>query len=159
MTMPVRIQLSRRKGFNLQEVSKALNGLPAVNVARPSVFGNPFPLSDAAAYLDDVKDAGLHGPGETAHVIAVRWFEEWLAGGLLADVGRRPPSADHIAALRGKNLGCWCAPDATCHADVLLRLANVRCDEPSSTPSAESGAPEDHPRSPLAEAPSTGEQK
>jgi hypothetical protein len=39
---PVRIQLSRRKGFNLQEHSRAVNGLPAVNCARPGPFGNPF---------------------------------------------------------------------------------------------------------------------
>lgn len=136
LIQPVRMRLSRARGFNLQEASRALNGLPAVNVARPSVYGNPFPLSDAAAYLDDVKDAGLHGPGETPHVIAVRWFKEWLAGGLLAEVGRRPPTTDHIAALRGKNLGCWCAPEATCHADVLLSLANVRCDAPTDKETA-----------------------
>jgi hypothetical protein len=33
MTRPFRLQLSRRKGFNLQEHSRAVNGLPAVNVA------------------------------------------------------------------------------------------------------------------------------
>lgn len=27
--------------------------------------------------------------------------------------------------LRGKNLACWCALDAPCHADVLLELANL----------------------------------
>jgi hypothetical protein len=26
--------------------------------------------------------------------------------------------------LRGKNLACWCALDAPCHADVLLHWAN-----------------------------------
>jgi hypothetical protein len=40
--MPVRMRLSRAKGFNLQAASLALNGLPAVNVARPSKWGNPF---------------------------------------------------------------------------------------------------------------------
>ncbi len=29
-----------------------------------------------------------------------------------------------VTVLRGKNLACWCAPDAACHADVLLALAN-----------------------------------
>lgn len=42
MTKPVRIQLSRRKGFNLQAVSIALNGLPAVKVDRTTKWGNPF---------------------------------------------------------------------------------------------------------------------
>lgn len=30
-----------------------------------------------------------------------------------------------IAELRGKNLACWCKEGETCHADVLLRLANL----------------------------------
>lgn len=29
-----------------------------------------------------------------------------------------------VVELRGKNLACWCKPDAACHADVLLALAN-----------------------------------
>lgn len=29
-----------------------------------------------------------------------------------------------VRELRGKNLACWCGPDAECHADVLLELAN-----------------------------------
>lgn len=28
-----------------------------------------------------------------------------------------------LAELRGKRLGCWCAPDP-CHADILARLAD-----------------------------------
>lgn len=28
------------------------------------------------------------------------------------------------AALRGKNLACWCPLDQPCHADVLLEIAN-----------------------------------
>ena len=33
---PVRLKLSRKRGFNLQELSRGTNGLEAVNVARPS---------------------------------------------------------------------------------------------------------------------------
>jgi hypothetical protein len=33
--------------------------------------------------------------------------------------------ADVAAALRGKNLACWCRTDAPCHADVLLQVANT----------------------------------
>jgi hypothetical protein len=28
------------------------------------------------------------------------------------------------AELAGRDLACWCRPDALCHADVLLRVAN-----------------------------------
>ena len=34
------------------------------------------------------------------------------------------PLSDDLEELRGKDLVCWCAP-LPCHADVLLRLANV----------------------------------
>ena len=40
MTAPVRLQLSRRKGFNLQEWSREVNGLDAVKVDRTTMWGN-----------------------------------------------------------------------------------------------------------------------
>ena len=46
MVKPVRLQLSRGKGFNLQAVSRGVNGLPAITVARPGKWGNPFHISD-----------------------------------------------------------------------------------------------------------------
>lgn len=42
MTNPVRIQLSRKKGFNLQEYSKSLNGLECIKCDRTTRWGNPF---------------------------------------------------------------------------------------------------------------------
>ncbi len=30
----------------------------------------------------------------------------------------------HLNELKGKNLACFCPLDASCHADVLLELAN-----------------------------------
>ena len=38
-------------------------------------------------------------------------------------VDRRARILRAIPLLRGKNLACWCAPGAPCHADVLLDLA------------------------------------
>jgi len=26
--------------------------------------------------------------------------------------------------LKGRDLACWCKPDESCHADVLLEIAN-----------------------------------
>lgn len=46
---PVRLQLSRKKGFDLQALSLETNGLPAVSVARPSKWGNPFRVGDGGA--------------------------------------------------------------------------------------------------------------
>ena len=71
----------------------------AVYVGRPSDWGNPFRVG---------RD------GTRAEVIAK--FESYA----LAMLKRKP---DWLEPLRGKDLICWCAPES-CHADVLLRLAN-----------------------------------
>jgi hypothetical protein len=38
---------------------------------------------------------------------------------------RQPDLMAALPQLRGKDLVCWCDPDA-CHADVLLDVANAR---------------------------------
>ena len=98
MTKPVRLQLSRRKGFDLQRASRDLNGLLAVNCARPGKWGNPHKVC-----------AGVNAE------LAVQRFRE--------DFGAHPEYAG-IKELRDKNLACYCALDSPCHADVLLELAN-----------------------------------
>jgi hypothetical protein len=47
----VRLQLSRRKDFNLQELSLAINGLLAIVVARPTVFGSRWKIGDRSNFL------------------------------------------------------------------------------------------------------------
>jgi hypothetical protein len=103
MITPTGIQLSRKKGWNLQAVSVALNGLPAVNVARPSKWGNPFKV----------------GRDGSAAVCVLRY-----QGYLHTDEVGRELVCQHIAELRGKNLACWCPLGSACHRDVLLRIAN-----------------------------------
>jgi hypothetical protein len=36
----------------------------------------------------------------------------------------RPDLLERLPELRGKRLGCWCAPQA-CHADVLAEMADM----------------------------------
>ena len=105
MSQPQRIQLSRRKGFSLQETSKALNGLPAVKCARPGKWGNPFKVGEVSEF-GDVPDAAT----------AVMFYRAWIDKGL-----RRIAM---FTELRGKNLACFCALDQPCHVDVLLEIAN-----------------------------------
>ena len=95
---PQRIQLSRKKGFNLQAVSLALNGLPAVVVSRPSQWGNPYPVAAFGA--------------ENAIWHYKKYIKEY----------KFEPRIQ--SELRGKNLACWCQPGQPCHADVLLKIAN-----------------------------------
>jgi hypothetical protein len=70
-----------------------------VEIGRPSKWGNPF---------------AIDRDGNRAQVIAR--YERYLLD-----------NAELMAALpelRGKVLGCWCAP-RPCHGDVLVRLANA----------------------------------
>ena len=79
---PVRLRLSRQKGFRLQAASKAVNGLPAVSVGRPGRYGNPFtvgaPVSLAQAlrwgWEDYVNPDAIPPDAKTA----VRWFSNAL---------------------------------------------------------------------------------
>jgi hypothetical protein len=32
---------------------------------------------------------------------------------------------EFLSPLRGKDLGCWCPLNLACHADVLLKWANI----------------------------------
>lgn len=113
MTAPVRLRLSRRKGFDLQAMSHATNGLPAVVVARPTKWGNPFRV--APAFESD----GCRFPEVTPQV-AVDCFRERYERALKQWQSTRAA----VETLRGKNLACWCKPGQPCHADVLLELAN-----------------------------------
>lgn len=127
MTTPVRLQLSRKPGFNLQALSLAANGLPAVKVDRGTAFGNPFVIGEPV----DRKQAkrwgwwplGFPDFVATDAEVSVRRFRAVL----LSD------EAIHVhvqTQLRGKNLACWCKPGSPCHAAVLLALANrPTCDE------------------------------
>jgi hypothetical protein len=116
---PQRIQLSRKAGFNLQAVSKRLNGLPAKRITRPGKWGNPFTIDDTAARY------GLDQAAAQAK--AVELCTLWLHGSIDGKLSRRePPAIAEIRAeLAGHNLACWCKPGTPCHADVLIELANA----------------------------------
>lgn len=97
--MPERIQLRRTKGWRKPP--------GAVNVARPTKWGNPFKGERAAEEFRRYLAARRH---------------PWTGWVDLLDY----PSDDEIKReLRGKVLGCWCGVGLPCHADVLLELANA----------------------------------
>ena len=147
MTSPVRLRLSRRAGFNLQEHSRALNGLPAIVVARPTRWGNPFKVD--GSWQESFRALALIGNGSKAacRAAAVELYRRWLTVDVAAAtitedkrdpwqrevmtvrIDRMPPTCEELAELRGANLACWCSlpkegePDV-CHAAVLLLVAN-----------------------------------
>lgn len=100
---PVRVQLKRTKGWKMPENT--------VKVDRTTRYGNPF----APGVLVRFKNGSL----------VVQDVEQ--SARLFAQFGPRylERRGVTIAALRGKNLACWCKPDQPCHADVLLELANA----------------------------------
>lgn len=134
MTKPVRLQLSRKKGFNLQELSLATNGLPAVNVARPSIYSNPFQIGKPSGYL--FNDGGDPAPliPAMSREKCVEFFEQMARGILSPEMhpwGHR--WNERIVSdrggfhrlkydLRARNVACWCGPNDLCHGDVWLRL-------------------------------------
>ena len=110
MVRPVRMQLSRRKGFVLQWESQTLNGLLCVNVARPGRYGNPHRI----------------GP---CPVCGVEHTREEAIAELRAEIESDPMLQARIRdELHGKNVACWCGLDEACHGDVLLEWANTRRD-------------------------------
>ncbi|NOV15911.1 DUF4326 domain-containing protein [Ensifer adhaerens] len=113
MTKPIRLQLSRRKGFDLQAHSMATNSLPAVHVGRPGPWGNPFVVGrhgDAAYCVDLYRAlvAGLLRVGADPDIEALERSRKFVG--------------ENLDELQGKNLACWCKPGAPCHADVLINL-------------------------------------
>ena len=116
MTLPIRIRLSRARGFDLQNHSQAVNGLPAVHVARPGPWGNPFVVGkdgDRGQCVDlyTALLAGLLALAKSPDIEALKASRSFVDA--------------HLDELRGKNLACWCALDGKpCHADVLLKIAN-----------------------------------
>ena len=91
---PRRIQLRRTKGWR--------KPADAVVVARPTRWGNPFPVLD----------------GDRA--FAVDSHRSWLTAHPDAQ-----PLRDDLGSLAGRDLACWCPLDGPCHADTLLELANT----------------------------------
>lgn len=142
---PARIQRTRKKGFNLQETSKALNGLECVYVGRGSKWGNPFRVMQYHDGKWGIKTDGTEKCGEIltthCHFIydtkeaavndAIKCYQLWLLpyrhhGSNIGDFFESSAQLESInRELKGKNLSCWCPTDCKCHGDVLLNLANT----------------------------------
>ena len=117
--MPERVQLSRAAGWRMPPNT--------VQVTRPGAWGNPFVVWFGADSFGvdrwHVSESSCHWPAptkEAAQALAVEKFEA-SATKSTAHYG----GATWLAPLRGKNLACWCKLGTPCHADVLLRLANL----------------------------------
>lgn len=78
-----------------------------VYVGRPSIWGNPWIVTD-----------------ERDRARMIQYYEDWILGKVMCNGRRAPFTIDDIKTrLKGKRLFCWCHP-RPCHADVLARLAD-----------------------------------
>jgi len=122
--MPKRIRLSRKRGSRKPP--------DAVNVARPSKWGNPYRWGDYDIRETDNRPASEAVRKREGTLMAVRDHEAWL----ILHEKREEIRAD----LRGRDLACWCplcpahadgkpfdvdcGDCAPCHADTLGSIAN-----------------------------------
>lgn len=84
-------------------LNKRVSGIPvdAVYVGRPTIYGNPYTIE------------------EFGREKCIALYRDYALGMMQ----HKPIFRDAVIDLRGKDLVCWCAPEA-CHADILLELAN-----------------------------------
>ncbi len=109
--MPVRVKLSRKKGWKMPE--------GAVMVSRPSKWGNPYVVglvSCSCRTVDECYHNTFHC--ETAEE-AVEAYRSWMEM-----IQEQSPKRHDLEELRGKDLACWCDLENACHASVLLEMAN-----------------------------------
>ena len=128
--IPVRIQRRRTRGYDMQAVSRATNGLDCISVTRPGRWGNPYDVRVfgrelsmtlfretmdgcwSPSLVKDVSDE-LCGAAYAAHCAFIKRIREH-------------PAEAARSELRGHNLSCYCGPDEACHADILLEFANEK---------------------------------
>lgn len=132
MIQPVRIQRTRQS----KQVSS--NGLPILYVGRPGKWGNPFKAIGDMIYGDASHRRKIFDPwifiettpltGEPLRERIIFLYREWLAGRDTNFLRPAPTQQEITTALKGKNLSCWCRLGETCHADVLLEIANKKDD-------------------------------
>lgn len=118
--VPKRIQRKRVKGFRLPERTLC--------VSRPSIWGNPYSLSEFGALalplfrntVLGIWDASLlnNVPALTSRAYDLHhaWQRQFSHRHPLDALRSTLEDYDFVA--------CWCPLDYECHADILLELAN-----------------------------------
>lgn len=107
--LPIRIRRQRIKGWRLPP--------DTVIVDRTSKWGNPFRIG--GVWRCECENYFMEFTVRDRTDATARFRE------MTGYFPRPYPTNNEIkAALRGKNLACWCPLDQPCHADVLLEIAN-----------------------------------
>ncbi len=128
--VPKRVRLSRAKGWRMPPNT--------AKVDRTTDWGNPFVVGKDGTAAECVQrfEMMLAGLVEMRSAEVVRRQLDFL---------RTLQDGFSLDRLRGKNLACWCCLDKPCHADVLLRLANLERHNAKLTgPSEHQGSNDEH---------------
>ncbi|MCB2189312.1 MAG: DUF4326 domain-containing protein [Deltaproteobacteria bacterium] len=88
-----------------------------IMITRPRKWGNPYRLEPVNKkyggtgwYVDGIYWCSK----EEALKYSVWLYRDWIVS--------QPELEDELRTLKGKRLGCFCAPGEPCHGDVLVRL-------------------------------------
>ena len=76
--------------------ARVVKGRGDIFIGRPGIWGNPFRI-------------GLDGDREQV----IQRYKEWIV--------KQPTLIRLLYTLKGKRLGCYCAP-LPCHGDILIEL-------------------------------------
>lgn len=107
--------MSRKKGFRLQDASRAVNGLDAVKIDRTTPWGNPFRVG-----IDGTLDKCIN-----KHRLLLEGYICLTSNATIEDQERhRKHVKANIHRLIGKNLACWCR--GKCHGDTLLAAVEYK---------------------------------
>jgi hypothetical protein len=123
--MAKRIQRKRTKDYS--------QPFGTIYVGRPTKWGNPFGIGKylnawgkafiairIAKQPEEIR--GIYKQGFLYEKISLenslKWYQWWLD--FQIENKRLDPKQ-----LKGANLSCWCPLDQPCHADILLKLANI----------------------------------
>lgn len=120
---PIRVQRKRIKGWRMPPNT--------ISVTRGTEFGNPFKVGgwfmmgsggdkmfSGFSYVQATE--GYQDSRFTMikdNKMAVEWFKRYIE--------LHPYNSEKLTFLKGKNLACFCSLDQPCHADVLLKIANL----------------------------------
>lgn len=131
MEKSIYIQRKRTRGFNLQAQSP--DGRPVVSCTRPSIWGNPYPVTETEKGLFVVKgywdEPSTFNNKQDAIKFSVDLFWGFIKQqDTLIELGHEPEllnTANIRHHLSGKHLSCWCKAGEPCHVqDVLLPIIN-----------------------------------
>jgi hypothetical protein len=152
---PVRLRLSRARGFDLHATSRAINGLYVRSVTRPNKWGNIWSVGLIACNHRAAGECSCNRFRRETAAEAVAEHRRWLMGGnFIAGRMRRAATIE----LQMINLACWCglcaahaatgrpagadcAGCAPCHADTLLEFANPTLERPRTRSEGPRAAP------------------